>query len=105
VAAVALDGRPLARSRRVLVTTCGRCENTGMQFTPDRRSVGTRWGDAPVQIEAVTGRLTLPGAGWRARALDPAGQPARAAPVERGPDACTLRLAPAAGTMWYLLTR
>jgi hypothetical protein len=60
VTVTALDGKSLDQSGRILITACGRCENTGMQFSEDRRTVGRNWGDAPVQIEAVEGRIVLP---------------------------------------------
>ena len=104
-ALVATDGKPLAESRAVLLTACGRCENIGMGFSADRRTVGRNWGHGPVRIEAVRGRVTVPGAGWKCRALDAAGQPAREVPLEsRGGDT-VVPLAPEYATMWYWLTR
>ena len=60
---VPMDGQPLDKSRRILLTACGRCENTDMAFSPDRRTVGRIWGKAPVRIEAVTAytRFRRPG--------------------------------------------
>ena len=57
----ALDGLPLTKSRKVLATGCGRCENTGMEFAKDRRTVGRKWGGPPVLIEALDMGLALPG--------------------------------------------
>jgi len=52
MAVTSLDGKPwvsLQDSSRILITACGRCENTGMEFSQDRRTVGTNWGGPPVQ--------------------------------------------------------
>jgi hypothetical protein len=105
VTVTALDARPLAESKSILVTACGKCENTGMQFTPDRRSVGRNWGKGPVRIEPVDGRVLLPAGAWQCRALKPDGTPAADVPLakdEKGRP--VLRLTPESKTMWYLLT-
>lgn len=103
VAEIPLDGKALAESRQILVTACGRCENVGMGFSPDRRTVGRNWGKAPVQIEAVTGQVLLPKGNWRCQALGPDGSPQTSVPIDtNGP---TLSLSPQHKTMWYLLTR
>jgi hypothetical protein len=101
------EGRP-ARGRihqRVLVTACGRCENSGMQFSPDRRTVGRNWGKAPVQIEAVRGSVVVPDGRWTCHALAPDGSPRQEVPITYEDRRGTLTLSPEYGTMWYLLER
>lgn len=107
ITVVPLDTPSLGSSRRVLITVCGRVENTDMGFSEDRRTVGTRWGRAPVCIEAVKGTVTLQAPqGWRAWALGPDGRRAGEARVVHQPGAAdTLHLDPAHGTMWYLAER
>lgn len=105
-AAAAVDGEPLARSNRVLVALMGRCENTGMGFSSDRRTVGDRWGSGPVRIEAIAADVAWP---WthqtRLTALAPDGRPASPATIETLPGGGSLlRLSPQHATMWYLLT-
>ena len=108
-----LDGSSLGESNRVLITACGRCENTDMKFTPDRRSVGRNWGKAPVQIEPVEGvlsllSLTLAKQGkWQCRALKPDGTAGEEVPVTpgKGGEPPSITLAAKYKTMWYLLTR
>jgi hypothetical protein len=97
----ALDGAAVNESRKILVTACGRCENTGMIFSADRRTVGRNWGQAPVQIEAVEAVLALPEGQWQYQALGPDGTPKREASTGNS----VLRLSPEYGTMWYLVTR
>ncbi|MEJ2702208.1 MAG: carbohydrate binding domain-containing protein [Sedimentisphaerales bacterium] len=97
----ALDESGLDRSRKILVTACGRCENTGMKFSKDRQTVGRNWGGSPVLIETVTGRVALPAGQWKCEALGPDGTPKHEAPVSDD----VLKLSPKYGTMWYLLTR
>jgi hypothetical protein len=101
----ALDDQPLEKSKRVLLAACGRCENVDMGFSADRRTIGTKWGRAPVRIEAVRGILKLPGSGWRGQALDPAGQPAREIPARAAVNATEFTLSPESATLWYLFTR
>jgi hypothetical protein len=76
-----------------------------MGFSADRRTIGTKWGRAPVRIEAVRGILKLPGSGWRGQALDPAGQPAREIPARAAVNATEFTLSPESATLWYLFTR
>ena len=102
---VALTVTPLDGSGRILVTACGRCENTGMQFSQDRRTVGRNWGRAPVQIEPVDGRLVLPEGQWTCHALAPDGATKRRVSIATVGDRTVLKLSPEYETMWYLLER
>jgi hypothetical protein len=116
-----LDGKQALESSRMLVTACGRCENTEMRFSKGRRTVGRQWGGAPVRIEAVTVKIPL---GWRparAFALRPDGTlgpevPVVAEPWMTGPrdrreprdENLTLYMLsahPTHRTMWYLIVR
>jgi hypothetical protein len=104
IAVTSLDGKPwitLDESHKILVTACGRCENTGMVFSRDRQTVGRNWGGPPVMIETVAGTVTLPPGQWKCQALGPDGIMKREVPISNG----ALRLSPEYGTMWYLLTR
>ncbi|MDP6546916.1 MAG: carbohydrate binding domain-containing protein [Phycisphaerae bacterium] len=96
----ALDGLPLARSNKILITLCGRCENTDMQFSKDRRSVGRNWGKAPVRIEALKRPVAVPGKGFKCYALRPDGKSSEEVPLEK-----FVYPSPKYKTMWYLLTR
>jgi len=100
-----LDGADLYNSRKVLVTACGRCENVGMKFSPDRRTVGRQWGVAPVQIETVKGRFRLPRGRWKCRALGPDGVPTADVPVARDANGEFFEISGRYKTMWYLLSR
>jgi hypothetical protein len=102
-----LDAKRPDQCRRLLVTAMGRCENTGMKFTADRRSVGTDWGKAPVLIEPVTMDFGLPvtSPDWRCRALSPDGLPAGEVPLKSENNRLVLPLSAQHKTMWYLLTR
>jgi hypothetical protein len=100
---VALTITPLGTGNKVLITACGRCENAGMQFAADRRTVGRNWGRAPVQIEAVQGSLIVPDGKWVCHALAPDGSPKGQVPITYENGRGTLMLSPEYGTMWYLL--
>ena len=103
-----LDGRGLADSRRMLLTVCGRCENTAMGFSADRRTVGRNWGAAPVRIEPVEHAFRVPGAAGDKLMLQPLGPdgkasgPARAVRLDSDG---AVRTSPADATTWYLLER
>lgn len=60
VSITSLDGAPIARSRRLLLTTGARVANTGMKFDEKRRTL-LDWGTAPTVIEPVTGTVILRG--------------------------------------------
>ena len=47
----AADGRPIAQSRRLLLTAAGNVENTDMGWNAEHTTVGTRWGSAPTICE------------------------------------------------------
>ncbi|MEN6334992.1 MAG: hypothetical protein ABFE01_12075, partial [Phycisphaerales bacterium] len=102
---VTLAMTPLNGGKRLLVTACGRCENVGMQFSPDRRTVGRNWGTAPAQIEAVRGTVVLPEGKWVCHALAPDGAPKQQVPVTYENGTARLTMSPEYGTMWYLLER
>lgn len=101
----ALDGRALQESGQVLVTACGRCENAGMKFSEDRRTVGRNWGGPPVRIEAVTATMKLQFGKWTCRALGPDGMPRQEVPVSYDSGGGVYQISPKYKTMWYLLSR
>ena len=107
ITATPLDGAPWWNSKKILVTACGRCENTGMKFSEDRRTVGRDWGGPPVQIEAVEGTISIkvPTGQWRCQALGPDGMPSQQVAVRIEGEQNTVELSPKYKTMWYLLTR
>ena len=95
----------LEESRKILITACGRCENTGMKFSQDRRTVGRKWGAAPVLIEPVEGTIALRQMPWRCQALGPNGMPKSEVPILSRDGESIIELSPKYKTMWYLLTR
>jgi len=105
ITVTSLDKAPLNQSHKILITACGQCENAGMIFSRDRRTVGTNWGGPPVQIEAVEGTLSLPMGRWICHALGPDGLPSYNVPVSHQADQSIIELLPKYETMWYLLTR
>ena len=100
---VALTMTPLDSDGKLLLTACGRAENTGMQFSEDRRTVGRNWGEAPVRIEAVEGTVVLPKGRWTCHALAPDGSRKQQVPVGKENGKPVLRLRHEYATMWYLL--
>lgn len=53
----AVDGKPLATSRRLLVTAAGNVENTGMGWNEDHTSVSKAWGNAPTVCEGIAAKI------------------------------------------------
>jgi hypothetical protein len=111
VTVTSLDGQPFEKSAAILITACGRAENTDMRFSADRRTVGRNWGTAPARIEPIDATLDLRRGRWKCVALAPDGTPLAGVPITKDPtpglfDKPTdlLHLLPAYKTMWYLLT-
>jgi len=100
-----LDGDDDDAPQKLLVTACGRCENTGVQFSEDRQTVGRNWGDAPVRIEPIEGKLRLPKGRWTCHALAADGSPKQEIGLSRDGEAEILEMSRRYGTMWYLLER
>jgi len=94
---------PLPERQGILITACGRCENTGMKFSRDRTTVGANWGGAPVQIEAVSATIRLPLEGLECYALAPDGTIKDDVPIRNEDDQTVIEISPAYKTMWYLL--
>jgi hypothetical protein len=99
--------KPLGAGAEDCFTACGRCENTGMQFSEDRTTVGRNWGNAPVQIEAVEGVIQFDadspfgGPGVVCKPLNPDGSVRQSYPISNG----RIPLSATFETMWYLVER
>jgi len=101
-AVMALDDRPIAQSRHLLITATARAENSGMVFGPARSKIVDA-GHAPILMEPVRGRVRLalqkPVVAAETYALDSVGQRRdTVAPLQDG-DGLTIPLASSA--FWY----
>ncbi|MHC4890972.1 MAG: carbohydrate binding domain-containing protein, partial [Planctomycetota bacterium] len=105
ITATPLDRTPWWRSEKIIITACGRCENVGMKFSKDRRTVGRQWGRGPAQIEMVKGAVEIPRGDWRCQALGPDGLAKTDMPVRSEDGRNYIDLSQKYKTMWYLLTR
>jgi len=97
---IALDGVPLARSRRVLLTVAGRSENAH----PSKNQTETSFpdlGTGPARAQFIPVKLGLPSGSWRAQALDATGAAKRTATLRHSELATTL----ADAALSYVLTR
>ena len=92
-----------ATAKRILITTTGDIENTGMGWkNAAKTSVGRDWGKAPVLVEGPAAKIELPGGGkFKAWALDERGQRRAKIPVANG----TLEIGPQHRTLWYEVER
>ncbi len=104
-ALAALDGRPIAQSKRLLLVACGRVENTGMVWNDQRTSVADRWGTAPTVVEGIALQVTVPGSLARVAALDGTAVPQAEVPTSSVGGATVLDLGPSWKTVWYYLER
>ena len=101
-----LDGKPIAQSSRLLLTTGARVRATGMEWNEERTTL-VQPGKAPMQIETVAGRVTLRGLEGAKSVyyapLDGAGQPMSKGGVfgKLGEWAFRIGRTPAP---WYLIT-
>ena len=105
ITATPLDGLPWPQSSKILITACGRCENVGMEFSQDRRTVGRQWGHGPAQIETVKGTVEIARGNWTAQAIGPDGLAKADVPVRSEGDRNFVEMSPKYKTMWYLLKR
>ena len=96
----ALDGLPLAQSKKVLVTAVARVENKGMKYNEARTSVGADFGEGPTLAEPVKFSVSVPGAGWSASALDGKGRKSGALKMNG-----TMLSVSEPSSLWYLLER
>lgn len=99
---LSLDGKPLEKSSRLLLTALRRVENEGMVWNDKRNSVNDRWGPGPAKVLGFEGKLTLPsGQAWKIEPLGPTGTPAGL----QSSASSEVTISPREKTMWWLLTR
>jgi hypothetical protein len=99
----AVDGQPLARSRRLLLAAAGNAENTGMSWNTDHTSVGTRWGSAPTICEGIAAQIQLLSAMRNAKvhALDGTGARVAEVPTTVDEGRLAFEIGPGFKTLWY----
>ncbi len=85
---------PLTDARRMLVVHLADALPQGMQFSHHDRKLLQAWGEGPHLLERAeaTLRLTLPGEGWRAWAVDATGARTHELPLRRQGDRWSLEL-------------
>ena len=102
ISLVALDGKPIEKSRRMLLAASARTENQNMQWNADRTSLPLKgWGKGPTVSESVPLTVRLPGDPAIARPLDPLGRPRDELQREGG----SVAMRAEDKTLWALLTR
>ena len=104
---VALDGQPFTKTKQVLIAACGRCENTDMQFSADRSTLGRNWGKPPVLIQAVDAEISekrLSEGEWKLQPLGPDGKALGEPRTVQVSPGKTIPIQAKDKTMWWLLT-
>ena len=96
-----LDGKPLEKSRRMLLAALGTAENTDMVWNAARTSVGRKWGKGPALESGIAANITLASRITAIHALDGTGKPQGNVKVERIGTASRWSIGPAYRTIWY----
>jgi hypothetical protein len=99
-----VPGKKIVDSDKLLITAVARAQNTDMGWNASRTSVGNHWGHAPVQIEVVQGRISIPGRWRHAAALDENGKPTAEELAEIQGERTMIRLG-SSPAMAYVVTR
>ncbi|MDR7435875.1 MAG: hypothetical protein QN189_12225 [Armatimonadota bacterium] len=99
-----LDGRPLAQSKRMLLTAVARQMNTGQRWREDERGLAD-WGTGPVLLQPVRATITLQGTlGLRVFALNGRGERVTEVPVTCSGTWCSFSIN-TLDKVWFELTR
>ncbi|MDQ7849857.1 MAG: cellulase family glycosylhydrolase [Armatimonadota bacterium] len=99
-----LDGRPLERSRQMLLVAAGGQMNTGQQWRSDGRGLAT-WGTGPVLLQPVRAAITVSGANrLQVFALDGRGDRLAEVPVVCSGSRCSFSIG-SSGAVWFELAR
>jgi len=98
-----LDGKPIPHSAQVLITACGRVQNTGMQWNDANNSLIT-WGEAPALAQGIAGRVELNG-DFSVFALDAGGRPVQRLSSQMESGYTSFDIGPESRTLWYLAVR
>ncbi len=98
----ATDGKPLAESRRLLLTLAGKVENQDMGWNATRTSVGDQWGHGPTVAEGIPAAVTLKTSAARhVWALDGTGKRVQQVPATYANGALMFTVGPQFRTLWY----
>ena len=102
VTLTAMDRRPLAESRRLLLTLAGKVENQDMGWNAARTSVGNKWGHGPTVAEGIPAAVSLRTTGARhVWALDSTGKRVGDVHAAWADGLLTFTVGPQFKTLWY----
>jgi hypothetical protein len=103
IALNAADGKPVPNSGRLLLTTAGNIENTGMGWNAERTSVGTKWGTAPTLCEGISTKVSIATLAKAAKIhrLDGSGARVGDIPGELKNGVLTFETGPEFQTLWF----
>lgn len=76
IALTSMDDKPIAESSKMLLVAMSKCENPGMVWDEQRKTVQNKWGTSPSIAEGFDLTVTLPGGrSLQGFALDGTGKP------------------------------
>ena len=105
-ALASVDSRPIVESAKLVLSLATRVENSNMGWDEERKTVGRKWGSAPVVAQGVPAEIILPGrSAPRAWALDTRGEKSSPVSVSRTDDGWRLAVGPQYKTLWYVIER
>lgn len=101
---VSLDGEPVGRSRRLLLTAVDKAENPGLAWNAERTFAPKAWSTGPVEVTGVSAAIVVPvPAAARVRVLGAGGSPLDDVPAQTAQGSVSFRIEPSQRTVWWLI--
>ena len=102
----AVDGKPLANSKHLLMVAAGNVENTGMGWNTTQTSVGNHWGHGPTLCEGIGAKVTMTTSAKSVKvfALTGSGSTAGEVPATISNGKLTFEISAKYKTLWYEIT-
>ncbi|MBO4526542.1 MAG: hypothetical protein J5743_02865, partial [Victivallales bacterium] len=106
IAIAALDGRPLAESKKLLLAVVSKIANVGMQWNEDHTTVKDKWGQPPTIATFIPFTVTLPG-GVKpiVKSLDGAGNAIGELPVTEKAGLWAFSAHKSCPSLWFAIER
>ena len=95
------DGKPVEKSKTLLLTAVGRAENPDMIWNQDRTSVGRKWGKGPARVNGIAADLSLQAPVAAIYALDGAGNRLSQVEFHKQDTEASWHIGSEYQTLWY----
>jgi hypothetical protein len=105
ISLVALVGKELKYSQKMLLVLAGRVANTNMVWNDGRTSVGNKWGTKPTLVEGIPTTITFKGERqFTVQTLDGMGNGKELISICTAGSGTSFEVGPRYKTMWYLIS-